>query len=264
MVGMSKDNFPAIPEPPHALAKIPARILTGLIARTIFAISAEESRYTLNGGLMLLKPDSATMVATDGHRLALAETDHNFAGLNNEVRVLVPKKALAEIQRLTAEAGDDGVIDFARDDSYLFFQVGSRRLVSRILTGQFPNYPAVMPRENNKFVVIDRNELNDAIRRVSQLADQRSRAVKFSVSTEGVELSAQSPEYGEATETIEKPYKGDPITIGFNAQYLLDFLAAIPDGPVRFELKDEQSAGQIRPEGDDAFRYRYVIMPMRI
>jgi DNA polymerase-3 subunit beta len=264
MVGMSKDNFPAIPEPPHALAKIPARILTGLISRTIFAISAEESRYTLNGGLMLLKPDSATMVATDGHRLALAEIDHAFAGLNNEVRVLVPKKALAEIQRLAAEAGDDGVIDFARDDSYLFFQVGSRRLVSRILTGQFPNYPAVMPRENNKFVVMDRNELNDAIRRVSQLADQRSRAVKFSVSTEGVELSAQSPEYGEATETIEKPYKGDPITIGFNAQYLLDFLAAIPDGPVRFELKDEQSAGQIRPEGDEAFRYRYVIMPMRI
>jgi DNA polymerase-3 subunit beta len=264
MVGMSKDNFPAVPEPPHALAKIPARLLSGLIARTVFAISVEESRYTLNGGLLIIKPEMAAMVATDGHRLALAETDHKFAGLNNEVRVLVPKKALAEIQRLAAEAGEDGTIEFARDDSYLFFQVGSRRLVSRILTGQFPNYEAVLPRENNKFVVMERNELNDAIRRVSQLADQRSRAVKFSVSTEGVELSAQSPEYGEATETIEKPYKGDPITIGFNAQYLLDFLAAIPDGPVRFELKDEQSAGQIRPEGDEGFRYRYVIMPMRI
>jgi DNA polymerase-3 subunit beta len=264
MVGMSKENFPAIPEAPHVLAKIPARLMSGLISRTVFAISAEESRYTLNGGLLLIKPDSVTMVATDGHRLALAETEQKIAGLNNEVRVLVPKKALLELQRLTAEAGDEGSIDFARDDSYLFFQVGSRRLVSRILTGQFPNYPAVMPRDNNKFVVLERNELNDAIRRVSQLADQRSRAVKLSVSTEGVELSAQSPEYGEATETIEKPYKGDPITIGFNAQYLLDFLAAIPDGPVRFELKDEQSAGQIRPEGDGPFQYRYVIMPMRI
>jgi DNA polymerase III subunit beta len=264
MVGMSKENFPAIPEAPHVLAKIPARLMSGLISRTVFAISAEESRYTLNGGLLLVKPDSVTMVATDGHRLALAETEHKIAGLNNEVRVLVPKKALLELQRLTAEAGEEGSIDFARDDSYLFFGVGSRRLVSRILTGQFPNYPAVMPRDNNKFVVLERNELNDAIRRVSQLADQRSRAVKLSVSTEGVELSAQSPEYGEATETIEKPYKGDPITIGFNAQYLLDFLAAIPDGPVRFELKDEQSAGQIRPEGDGPFQYRYVIMPMRI
>jgi DNA polymerase III subunit beta len=264
MVGMSKENFPAIPEAPHVLAKIPAKLLSGLISRTVFAISAEESRYTLNGGLLLVKPDSVTMVATDGHRLALAETDHKIAGLNAEVRVLVPKKALIELQRLTAEAGEEGSIEFSRDDSYLFFQVGSRRLVSRILTGQFPNYPAVMPRDNNKFVVLERNELNDAIRRVSQLADQRSRAVKLSVSTEGVELSAQSPEYGEATETIEKPYKGDPITIGFNAQYLLDFLAAIPDGPVRFELKDEQSAGQIRPEGDGPFQYRYVIMPMRI
>jgi DNA polymerase III subunit beta len=264
MVGMSKENFPAIPEAPHVLAKIPAKLMSGLISRTVFAISAEESRYTLNGGLLLVKPDSITMVATDGHRLALAETEHKIAGLNAEVRVLVPKKALLELQRLTAEAGDEGSIEFSRDDSYLFFGVGSRRLVSRILTGQFPNYPAVMPRDNNKFVVLERNELNDAIRRVSQLADQRSRAVKLSVSTDGVELSAQSPEYGEATETIEKPYKGDPITIGFNAQYLLDFLAAVADGPVRFELKDEQSAGQIRPEGDGPFQYRYVIMPMRI
>ncbi len=264
MVGMSKDNFPAIPEPPHALAKIPARLLRGLIERTAFAISVEESRYTLNGGLLILKPEMAAMVATDSHRLALAETDHKFAGLNNEVRVLVPKKALVEIQRLTADAGDDSVIEFSRDDSYLFFQAGSRRLVSRILTGQFPNYEAVLPRENNKAVVLDRNELNDAVRRVSQLADQRSRAVKFSVSTEGVEISAQSPEYGEATETIEKPYKGEPISIGFNAQYMLDFLAAAPDGPVRLELKDEQSAGQMRPEADTPFRYRYVIMPMRI
>jgi DNA polymerase-3 subunit beta len=264
MVGMSKENFPAIPEAPHVLAKIPAKLMSGLISRTVFAISAEESRYTLNGGLLLVKPDSVTMVATDGHRLALAETEHKIAGLNSEVRVLVPKKALLELQRLSAEAGEEGSIDFSRDDSYLFFGVGSRRLVSRILTGQFPNYPAVMPRDNNKFVVLERNELNDAIRRVSQLADQRSRAVKLSVSTDGVELSAQSPEYGEATETIEKPYKGDPITIGFNAQYLLDFLAAVADGPVRFELKDEQSAGQIRPEGDGPFQYRYVIMPMRI
>jgi DNA polymerase III subunit beta len=264
MVGMAKDNFPAIPEPPHAIAKIPARILSGLISRTAFAISAEESRYTLNGGLLIVKPEMAAMVATDSHRLALAETEHKFAGLNNEVRVLVPKKALVEIQRLAAEAGDDVSIEFARDDSYLFFQVGARRLVSRILTGQFPNYEAVLPRENNKSVVFERNELNDAIRRVSQLADQRSRAVKFSLSEEGVELSAQSPEYGEATETLEKAYKGDPIVIGFNAQYLLDFLATIPDAPVRLELKDEQSAGQIRPEGDDAFRYKYVIMPMRI
>lgn len=264
LVGMSKDNFPAIPEAPHAIAKIPAKILSGLISRTIFAISSEESRYTLNGGLLILKPEMAGLVATDGHRLALAETEHKFSGLNTEARVLVPKKALIELQRLANDTGDDAVIEFSRDDSYLFFQLGSRKLVSRILTGQFPNYPAVLPRDNNKIVTIDHKEFNNAVRRVSQLADQRSHAVKVAVSSGTIEISAQSPEYGEATETLERDYKGEPITIGFNAQYILDFLAATPEGPIRLELKDEQSAGQLRPEGDETYQYKYVIMPMRI
>jgi DNA polymerase-3 subunit beta len=264
MVGMSRDNFPAIPAFPHALVKIPARILASLIAKTNFAISMEESRYTLNGSLLILKPDSIAMVATDGHRLALAETTHKLAGLSNEARVLVPKKAMVEVQRLAAESEEDAEIEFARDDSNLFFQLGQRLLISRMLTGQFPPYEAVLPRENNKTVVIERNELNDALRRVSQLADQRSRAVKLALSKEGIELSASSPEYGEAKESIEKEYKGEPLSIGFNAQYMLDFLAAAPDGPISIELKDEQSAGQMRPLADEAYRYRYVIMPMRI
>ena len=122
----------------------------------------------------------------------------------------------------------------------------------------------MLPRDNNKNIVLERGELNDAVRRVSQLADQRSHAVKFSVSQEGVELSASSPEYGEAKETIEKEYKGEPLSIGFNGQYLLDFLAAAAEGPISVELKDEQSAGQLRPLADEQYRYRYVIMPMRI
>jgi DNA polymerase III subunit beta len=235
-----------------------------LIAKTSFAISMEESRYTLNGALLILKPDTISMVATDGHRLALVEAAHHFEGLSNEARTLIPKKAMTEIQRLAGEAGDEGQVEFARDDSHLFFQVGDRLLISRILTGQFPNYEAVLPRDNNKSVVLERGEFNDAVRRVSQLADQRSHALKFSVGPEGVELSASSPEYGEAKESIEKEYKGDPISIGFNGQYLLDFLSAAADGPISVELKDEQSAGQLRPVADEQYRYRYVIMPMRI
>jgi DNA polymerase III subunit beta len=264
MVGMAKDNFPAIPAFPHPLVKIPARVLAALIAKTSFAISMEESRYTLNGGLLLLKPETLAMVATDGHRLALVETDHKFAGLNGEVRLLVPKKAMVEVQRLAAEAGDEDQIEFARDDSHLFFQLGPHLLISRMLTGQFPNYEAVLPRENNKSVVLERDELNDAVRRVSQLADQRSHAVKFALSKEGIEVSASSPEYGEAKESIEKEYKGEPLSIGFNAQYLLDFLAAAAAGPISMELRDEQSAGQMRPLADEKYRYRYVLMPMRI
>jgi DNA polymerase-3 subunit beta len=264
MVGMAKDNFPAIPAFPHPIAKIPSTILSSLIARTAFAISNEESRYTLNGALLLLKPEAVTMVATDGHRLAVAEIDHKFEGLTREVRPLVPKKALAEVLRLASEAGEDAEIEFALDESHLFFRAGERLLISRMLTGQFPNYEAVLPRDNNRKVVIERGELNDAVKRVAQLADTRSHAVKLSVSTEGIEISASSPEYGEAKETIEKEYKGDPLAIGFNAQYMIDFLAAAPEGPISLELKDEQSAGQMRPLADEAYRYRYVIMPMRI
>jgi DNA polymerase III subunit beta len=264
LVGMSKDNFPALPSFPHALVKIPAKLLAALIAKTTFAISQEESRYTLNGALLVLKPGSITMVATDGHRLAMVETDHTFEGFSSETRVLVPKKAMNEVERLAAEADTNDVADFAQDESHLFFQFGPRLLTCRKLTGQFPNYEAVLPRDTNRNVVMERDELQDAIRRVSQLADQRSHAVKFTVAQEGVEISASSPEYGEAKEAIEKEFKGEPIAIGFNAQYLLDFLAAAPDGPISFELKDEQSAGQLRPLADERTRYRYVVMPMRI
>jgi DNA polymerase III subunit beta len=264
LVGMSKENFPALPGFPHALVKIPAALLNDLIAKITFAISLEESRYTLNGALLVLKPDSVTMVATDGHRLAMVENTHKLEGLSAEVRVLVPKKAMTEIQRLAADSDDVASADFAQDESHLFFQIGRRLLTSRKLTGQFPNYEAVLPRDANKTVVLERGELQDALRRVSQLADQRSRAVKFVLAKEGIEISASSPEYGEAKESIEKEYKGEPLSIGFNAQYILDFLAAAADGPIAFELKDEQSAGQLRPLADESSRYRYVVMPMRI
>ena len=264
LVGMAKENFPALPAMPHTLVKISAPVMESLIGKTKFAISMEESRYTLNGGLLILKPDTLAMVATDGHRLALAETDQKLAGLNGEMKVLIPKKAMDEVEKLASAAGADAQIEFAKDESHLFFQVGHRLLISRILTGQFPNYEAVLPRDNNKTVTLERTELCDAVRRVSQLADQRSHAVKLAVSKEGIEISASSPEYGEAKENIEKEYKGDPISIGFNSSYMLDFLAAAADGPISIELKDEQSAGQMRPLADESYRYRYIIMPMRI
>jgi DNA polymerase III subunit beta len=264
LVGMAKENFPALPAMPHTIVQISAPVMESLISKTKFAISMEESRYTLNGGLLILKPDTLAMVATDGHRLALAETDQKLAGLNGEMKVLIPKKAMDEVSKLASAADSDAQIEFAKDESHLFFHVGHRLLISRILTGQFPNYEAVLPRDNNKTVTIERGELCDAVKRVSQLADQRSHAVKLAVSRDGIEISASSPEYGEAKENIEKDYKGDPISIGFNSTYMLDFLGAAADGPVSIELKDEQSAGQMRPLADESYRYRYIIMPMRI
>src|SRR6476660_1212092 len=114
---MAKENFHALPAMPHVMVKIPTPTLESLIGKTKFAISMEESRYTLNGALLILKPDTIAMVATDGHRLALAEADHKFEGLSAEARTLIPKKAMNEIQRLAGEAGEDGQIEFARDDS---------------------------------------------------------------------------------------------------------------------------------------------------
>src|SRR6201988_1433594 len=207
LVGMAKENFPALPAMPHTLVKIPAAILQSLIAKTKFAISMEESRYTLNGGLLILKPDTLAMVATDGHRLALAETDQKLAGVNGEKRGLVPKKAMVEVEKLAPAAGSAAKIDFAKDESNLFFQVGHRLLISRILTGHFPNYEAVLPRDNNKNIVLERVGLGDGVRRGAKRGDQRSHAVKFSVSKEGIEISASSPEYGEAKESIEKDYQ---------------------------------------------------------
>src|ERR1700753_927694 len=264
LVGMAKENFPALPAMPHTLVKISAPVMESLISKTKFAISMEESRYTLNGGFLISKPDTLPMVATDGHRLALAETDQKLAGLNGEMKVLIPKKAMDEVSKLASSADSEAQIEFAKDESHLFFQVGHRLLISRILTGQFPNYEAVLPRDNSKTVTIERSELSDAVKRVSQLADQRSHAVKLAVSRDGIEISASSPEYGEAKENIEKEYKGDPISIGFNSSYMLDFLAAAADGPISIEVTDEQSAGQMRLLAHESYRYRYIIMPMRI
>ncbi|MFQ5694439.1 MAG: DNA polymerase III subunit beta [Terriglobia bacterium] len=266
LVGMAKDNFPALAPFPHTLVKIPAGLLQTLITKTTFAISLEESRYTLNGALLLLKPDSVTMVATDGHRLAHIETPKKLNGLKADVRVLVPKKAMNEVNRLLSEAGSKEKVEFARDDAHLFFKVGERLLVARLLTGQFPNYEAVLPRENTRAVVLDRDQVAAAIKRADLVADQRSHAIRFALDPDKVEISASSSEYGEAHEELAaaKKYEGDALQIGFNAQYLLDFLGVAAAGPSSFEFKDDQSASELRPLAEEDFKYRYVVMPMRL
>src|SRR5882724_7133142 len=254
MVGMAKSNFPSLPAFPTAgVVKIPAQVLRGLIARTGFAISSEESRYTLNGALMLLKPESITMVATDGHRLAHCERGgEKFDGVSGELKSLL-------------DSTDAETIEFAKDESTLFFRIGSRLLTSRQLTGQFPNYEAVLPKDNSKIVPLNSDELNSAILRVAQFADERSRAVRLRLEKGELKISASSTEAGESEDSIEAPsYTSDPLTIGFNAQYLVDFLKAAGTSEVRLELKDAQSAGQFRPAEGDDYKYRYIVMPMRI
>ena len=265
MVGMARSNFPSLPAFPTAgVVKIPAGVLREMIAKTTFAIANEESRYTLNGALMVLKPESITMVATDGHRLAHIERGgEKFEGVSGEMKTLVPKKAMDEIKSLL-DSTDVEAIDFAKDESTLFFRIGPRLLTSRQLTGQFPNYEAVLPKDNNKSVTVNCDDLTGAIQRVAQFADERSRAVRMKIEKGELKISASSTETGESEDSIETNYNGDSVTIGFNAAYLIDFLKATGSGEVRMEFKDAQSAGHLRPAEGDDYKYRYIVMPMRI
>ena len=264
---MARAHFPQVAEFPEAsLTKIPAASLRAMIAKTIFAISNEESRYTLNGALLILKAESLAMVATDGHRLAhIEKTGETLANVTGEKKILIPRKALSELAGLLATT-EETHDEFADDDSTLFFRIGARTLTSRKLTGQFPNYEAVMPRDNNKFLVVRSEDLQQSIQRVAQFADERSGAIKIRLEQNELRISSSSTEAGESEDIIETPYNFDSIVVGFNSQYLIDFLKAVGNtGEVRLEFKDSQSAGQMRPEdaGDDS-RYRYIIMPMRI
>ena len=266
MVGMARANFPALPLfPAESSIRLPAKVLHNLISKTIFAISSEESRYTLNGALLVLKPESLTMVATDGHRLAHIEHLSSRVGISGEMKVLVPRKAMAELSSLLSSSDIENV-EFAKDESTLFFRLGPRLLTSRQLTGQFPNYEAVLPRDNNKSVTVHCDELSVAIQRVAQFADERSNAIRMRLEKNELKVSSSNTEIGESEDSIETSYSGDPMVIGFNSQYLLEFLKVVGSGDVRFEFKDGQSAGQLRPNEapDSEYKYRYIVMPMRI
>jgi len=265
MVGMARANFPTLPVFPTAGAvKIPAKVLRAMIGKTIFAIANEESRYTLNGALMVLKPESITMVATDGHRLAHVERPgEKFEGISGEMKTLVPKKAMNEL-RILLDATDSDHVEFAKDDSTLFFRIGQRLLTSRQLTGQFPNYEAVLPKDNNKSITVKAADFSSAIQRVAQFADERSGAIRMKLEKNELKISSSSTETGESEDSLETTYDGDLVTMGFNSAYLLDFLKASGADQVRLEFKDSQSAGQLRPEEGEDYKYRYIVMPMRI
>jgi DNA polymerase-3 subunit beta len=270
MVGMARANFPQMPDFPSAgSVKIAAPSLRSMVSKTIFAISSEESRYTLNGALLVLKAESMAMVATDGHRLAHIERlGETLEGISGEKKTLIPRKALGELQSLLASGTgeEDDVVEFADDETTLFFRMGGRLLTSRKLTGQFPNYEAVLPRDNNKFVIVRSEDLMGALQRVAQFADERSGAIKIRLEQNELRISSSSTDSGESEDTIETPYNYDPLVVGFNSSYLIDFLKAIGNtGEVRLEFKDAQSAGQMRPEdSNEDQKYRYILMPMRI
>jgi DNA polymerase-3 subunit beta len=262
MVGVSREAFPEVPTFKSAPTKIGANVLKTFIDRTIFAITQEESRYTLSGAKFVLDETGAKMVTTDGHRLAYVEKKGVTNGTTQSIDTLIPRKTLAELTKLTT--GFDEDISLGMDENHIYFQVGPRLLISRMLYGQFPNYEMVMPKNNDKTVEFNSSLLNLAIRRVALMADERSHAIRFHLEPNQLIISSQNAEEGEANETLQTDYAGEETDIGFNAQYLQEFLNVIGDAKIAFDFKDGNSQAQLKPSENGDYDYKYIVMPMRI
>jgi len=266
MQTLPREDFPTLPESGAGApsATLPRSALKEMVAKTHFAITGEDTRYFLNGALFVLRPDSMSLVATDGHRLALVTVprDGKANKDTDEIRAILPKKTLGELSRLLMEG--EGDIAYERGENHLFFHVGDRLLISRMIDGQFPAYERVIPKGNDKHIEFERDRLTNAVKRVALLSNERSRAVKFQIEKGKVDITSSSPDLGEAKETLTVDYTGAPMQICFNAQYVLDFLSAVSTDVVSLELKDEVSQALMKPVGAEDYDYTYVIMPMRV
>ncbi|MEO5568429.1 MAG: DNA polymerase III subunit beta [Gemmatimonadaceae bacterium] len=280
MQTLPREDFPTLPDAQGAWsATLPRESLRTMIPKTQFAITGEDTRYFLNGALFVLAADAMSLVATDGHRLALVQVPRTAGDgkeakegkkakaipatpAGDDVRVILPRKTLNELQRLFSEGEDD--VRFEKGENHLFFEVGGRVLISRVIDGQFPAFERVIPKNTDKKIDFDRDRLTSAVRRVELMSNERSRAVKFQIDGGKVEITSSSPELGEAHEVIMVDYDGAPMQICFNARYVLEFLSAVETDVVSLAFKDEMSQAVMTPVGAEGYEYTYVIMPMRI
>jgi DNA polymerase-3 subunit beta len=262
MPTLPREDFPSLPEAGGGVkATINGKSLLQMVTKTQFAITGEDTRFYLNGAQFVLKPEDMTLVATDGHRLALVNVKHD-GKKGDDIKAILPRKTLSELSRLLAESATD--VQYERGENHLFFEIGPRLLISRMIDGQFPAYDRVIPKGNDKQVEFERDKLTQAVRRVAILSNERSRAVKMILEKGKVEVTSSSPEFGEAHEPLPVEYGGPSLTICFNAQYVLDFLNVVESEVVALELKDEVSQAVMKPVGADGYDYTYVIMPMRV
>ena len=262
MQTLPREDFPTLPDATgKGRASLPRNALKEMVAKTQFAITGEDTRYFLNGAKFVITPDSLTLVATDGHRLALVEVGHK-SGVAQEIGVILPKKTLLELGKLLVEG--EGDVFFESGENHLFFDVGGRMLISRMIDGQFPAYERVIPKGNDKHIEFERERLTNAVKRVALLSNERSRAVKLEIGKGKVEVTSSSSEFGEAREELPVDYAGASMKISFNAQYVLDFLNVVETDVVMLSLKDEVSQAVMKPVGAQGYDYTYVIMPMRI
>lgn len=260
--GVDPKEFPTFPstEGP-AYFTIAASMLLDMIEKTVFAASSEESRFNLNGVYMEKvhkdKKDYFRMVATDGHRLSLIDKELK---LTLEKGIIISRRGLTELRRVLADGETEVAISLK--DNNCIFKTEQTIVVVRLLEGEYPDYKQVIPKENDKHVVLERKDFIGALRRAQVIASEKGEGVKFFIKGGSMEIKIGGPDVGNVQEEIKVEYQGGPLEVSFNARYLLDVLNIMDTEKVRLELKEELSSGLIRPvDGED---HLYVIMPMRL
>ena len=263
LVGLPASDFPAFPqgsEKGGSVLEMRAETLVRMIDCTLFAVSGDETRPHLGGVLLTGHEGALRFVGTDGHRLALVE-EAVPGGATNLKSVILPRKGLVELRKLLD--GASGTARVAVGGNSVRVEQGDVALVMRLIDGEFPNYEQVIPKAAKFRIIVEKNELLSALRRVSVVASDRARGVKLQASSGQLVVAASSPDFGEANEEIEVSYDGDPLAVGFNSRYLTDVLSILPDDKkVEIGLIDDASPGVIRAEDDET--YKYVVMPMRL
>ena len=262
VVSLSADEYPALPafeDKEYFEAQVDA--FKGMIDRTSFAVSTDATRYHLSGVYFEhVENNIMRMTATDGHRLS-SEDQEIFMKLPELKRgIIIPKKGLTELRKLLDEGDSSVGISFER--GYIFAKLNGTYLFIRLIEGEYPDYRQVIPKTADRLVQLNREEFISALKRVSLLAHEKSRGVKLALLGAVLTISSSNPDMGEAREEIDVQYAGEPIDIGFNAKYLLDYLAVMDSETLEFRFKDRLSPGIIRGVGK--LNHTYVIMPMRI
>lgn len=257
IIGLGESEFPPLPDFANAKEfRIPHSVLRDGLRKTAYAISTDETRYVLNGIFASFREGKLTLVATDGRRLAMVDSDLEFPA-SHETDVIIPTKAVNELQRLL---GDSGEVVVKLSDSQISFAVGDSLLCSKLIEGNYPNYRQVIPGDSNERVIFSREGLLETVRRVSLLSSDKSNSVKLVFGENRVEVTANSPDVGEAQETIDVVYQGPAMQIAFNPEFLMAPLRNLSNDEVFLDLIDEMSPGVIKIQSP----FLYVLMPMRI
>ncbi len=261
MKGLPRDDFPSLPDlKPDGELLLETQSFRDMLRKTLFAVSSDQTRYALTGVLVQVLASEVRMVATDGHRLAFVRVPRPADKGSGTLEALVPKKAMVEAMKITREDGGDVRMWLA--DNQLILAQEASTLVARLIDGQFPNYDQVIPVPSPSKILIGTEALQGALRRTSAIMGERTTATEFDFRSGRVIVSCVNMDLGEAHEELEASYNGEGLKVGFNARYILEFLAAIDSAEVSLSIADPLSPALFRPAGDDA--YGCVIMPMRI